>query len=439
MDQTTSTEKDGATTFSPIHLHEIELARPLPHVRAADSYETAWLLVRLHGQPLGYVDIPLEGGAADPARYAPFILRSLGAKIDAHLARDGLPPSGGLTPEGLPTDVSPACLLERERFLASAPFMTVVICTRDRPRQLLRLLPIVLDQDHPSYEVLVVDNAPSSNELADELAARFGDEGRVRYVLEPQAGLARARNRGLREARAEHVAFLDDDEIPDRGWLSSLARGFFAAPDVVSVSGLILPAALDTPAQVWFERYGGHSKGRGFERAIFDRASHVEQDPLFPTPPFGAGGNMAFRRSEFLDLGGFDETLGAGTPVPGAEDTAAFYDVMRRGHTVVYEPAAFVRHDHYREPDQLQRQLHGYGVGLTAFYARALLREPRIALRLAGLVPAGLGVVLGGRSPGAGGHPFDAMASRARLRGMAVGPIALMASRWRARKRRGAT
>jgi O-antigen biosynthesis protein len=429
------------TTFSPIHLDEIELSERLPHVRASDTCATAWLLVRLHGEPIGYVDIPLEEGASDPARYAPRVLRSLGERIDGHLARDGLTRSGALALEGLPVDAAPACRLERKRFIASAPFISVVICTRDRPRQLARSLQTVLAQDHPRFEVLVVDNAPSTTELAHDLETSHGGDGRVRYVLEPRAGLARARNRGLREASAEYVAFIDDDEVPDPGWLTSLARGFFAAPDVVAVSGLILPAALDTPAQQWFERFGGHSKGRGFDRAIFDVASHAEQSPLFPTPPFGAGGNMAFRRSEFLELGGFDETLGAGTPVPGAEDTAAFYDVMRRGYTVVYEPSAFVRHDHYREPEQLQRQLYGYGVGLTAFYLRALLREPRIVWQLAGLIPGGVAVALGRRSAGSEGddHPFDTMATRARLRGMAMGPVALMTSKWLARKQRAAT
>ena len=429
------------TAFSPIHLDEIELSGPLPHVRASDVHARAWLLVRLHGEPLGFVDVPLEGGVSDPAAYAPHVLAVLGEKIDAHLERDGLPRAGELGLKGLETDAPPACRLEHERFLADAPRISVVICTRDRPRQLARLLPSVLAQDHPDFEVLVVDNAPSTTELADYLETHFGGDDRVRYVLEPRAGLARARNRGLLEASAEYVAFLDDDEVPDSAWLSSLAHAFFAAPDVVSVSGLILPAALDTPAQQWYEHFGGHSKGRGFERAIFDVASHAVQSPLFPTPPFGAGGNMAFRRAEFVGLGGFDETLGAGTPVPGAEDTAAFYDVMRHGYTVVYEPNAFVRHDHYREPEQLQRQLYGYGVGLTAFYLRALLREPRIAGRLVALLPQGLDVVLGRRSEGGEGgrHAFDAMASRARLRGMAMGPAALMASKWRALKRRVAT
>src|SRR5882757_7956317 len=86
-------------------------------------------------------------------------------------------------------------------------------------------------------------------------------------------------------------------------------------------AAMIVPARLDTQVQEWFELYGGHSKGRGFSPAVFSR--HGPQSPLFPLPPFGAGGNMAFRREALTRIGGFDVAMGAGTPARASEDTLA--------------------------------------------------------------------------------------------------------------------
>jgi cellulose synthase/poly-beta-1,6-N-acetylglucosamine synthase-like glycosyltransferase len=58
----------------------------------------------------------------------------------------------------------------------------------------------------------------------------------------------------------------------------------------------------------------------------------------------GGGGNMAFRRSALESLGGFDETLGRGTPMYGGEEQFAFLRLVKDGFKVVYCPRAIVRH-----------------------------------------------------------------------------------------------
>jgi len=101
--------------------------------------------------------------------------------------------------------------------------------------------------------------------------------------------------------------------------------------------------------QWWFEMAGGHSMGRGFSSAVFSR--HGPQSPLYPLPPFGAGGNMAFRRDALARVGGFDVALGAGTPALAGEDTLALTLVLLAGYRIAYEPAALIRHDHYADMD----------------------------------------------------------------------------------------
>ncbi len=318
----------------------------------------------------------------------------------------------------------------RADVLALAPAISVVVCTRDRPDGLAVLLEALARQEYPNFEVIVVDNAPSGSATRDAVAGFSGR--RVRYVRERRPGLSWARNAGLAAAYESVVAYIDDDEMPDAYWLAELACGFAAAPDVAAVGGLIISASLETKAEQVFEGLGGHSKGRGFAREIFDVRSHRLQHPLYPLPFFVAGGNMAFRRTVLEDIGGFDVALGAGTRAKGAEDTAAVADVMMRGGTVVWQPSAFVYHRHYPSFAGAERQVYGYGVGITAFYARVVLRSPRHTAQLARLtVGAARDMFRPGslRNAGFDGEVPELAALRAaRRRGMANGPLAYIRS-----------
>ena len=85
--------------------------------------------------------------------------------------------------------------------------------------------------------------------------------GRVRYVREPRPGLDWARNRAIAEARGDVIAFTDDDVAVDPGWIRALVAAFGSDETVAAVTGLVLPAELETEAQVLFERYRSFSRG----------------------------------------------------------------------------------------------------------------------------------------------------------------------------------
>jgi glycosyltransferase involved in cell wall biosynthesis len=321
----------------------------------------------------------------------------------------------------------------RQKLLERAPLFSIVISTRDRAPQLARCLERLAGQRYPNFEVVVVDNAPTTDEVQAVVRDAQLD---CRYVREDRPGLSWARNAGIREARGDLIAFLDDDEAADRYWLAELLRAFRAADDIGCVSGMILPAALDTQAQECFEQFGGHSKGRGFSPAVF--AAGVGQSPVYPLPPFGAGGNMAFRREALYAIGGFDVALGAGTAACGAEDTYAFSRVLLGGYRMAYQPSAFVRHHHYSDLDGLIRQLRGYGVGLTAYYAALIRRDPKVLGTLLALVPTALRDLRGNDSlTTATMRDFPPSIRREQRMGMLTGPFAYVRSaRAQARVRR---
>lgn len=246
-----------------------------------------------------------------------------------------------------------------------APLISVGICTRDRTDLLRLAIESLQQQDYSNFEIVVVDNCPSTvdtRKLAEELP--------VRYSVEPQPGHSWARNKLIAEARGEILAFLDDDMVVPHDWLSAIAKGF-ADPSVMSVTGLVLPLELVTPAQIIFERgCGGYSNGT---EALRFGPGIPWKNGLYNLC-HDVGPMMAFRKEIFDRVGLFDIALGS--PVGGAEDIDMLHRVARTGCTMVYLPEAIRYHRHRRDYDGLKRQIHGYGKAYMALLTKCYMLEP---------------------------------------------------------------
>src|SRR5580698_4477415 len=238
--------------FSPIRVCEVELSGPLP---AIEGHQTARVLARWYREPLALVDVSLAGRIASPGELAAALWPRVRPLVAQRFAAAGEPAPASLPVTGIQLAAPAPYLRGLAEAIAAAPAATVIVCTRDRADRLASCLEAVAAQEYPRFEVIVVDNAPLTDEVADLVGGRSWPVP-VRRVVEPRPGLAWARNAGLRAAAGAIVAYLDDDERPDRYWLPELARGFTLTPDVAGVSGIVLPAALDTPAQCLFERFG---------------------------------------------------------------------------------------------------------------------------------------------------------------------------------------
>jgi O-antigen biosynthesis protein len=395
--------------------------------RARDGrpYRRALVLVRLHGTPMGCVEVPLRSGRLEREALERVVAAELGEAIESHLRYDAACAGGPLA--------LPRCVHRRRRFLERAPRATVVVASRDGERTLAACLDSLLAMDYSRYEIVVVDSASRGSGVAT-LLARYRTAAGVKYVREEVPGLALAHNRGLREATGSIVAFTDDDVVVDRLWLAQLAMAFEAARGVACVTGPILPLELETPAQLWAEAYWG--LGKGFERRVFDgRPPDGERIYPYAAGVFGSGANMAFRTSALRGLGGFDSALGTGSPAHGGDDLASFFDVVSAGHRLVYEPTALVRHRHRPDYPSLERQAYAYGSGLAAHVTRTMIERPRRVLEVAALAPQGLAQVFGPRSRKNVRRPadFPRALTRAERRGMALGGLAYV----RARRARG--
>lgn len=420
--------------FEPTQVYEVELAQPLPALPGRQR--RALVLARLHSQPIGLVELSVPADGLSATALAQAIGQALGGELNAHLRADGLAEVAALSAAGLPLADTPQCLRERERLLSGAPWVSVVIATRDRADQLQVAMDSVLAQAYPGFDLIVVDNAPRTEATAELVRERYGQTPNVRYVREDRPGLAAAHNAGLAVARGEIIAFTDDDVRVDVHWLAELARGFAFAEDVACVTGLIVPAELETPAQKWLEQFGSFSKGLTLR--AFNLGRHRPPDPLFPFTAgrFGSGANMAFHAATLRAWGGFDPATGTGTPALGGDDLAAFLRVIVSGQTLVYQPAALLYHRHRREYDALRRTAYGYGVGFGAFLTKAVLDHPWLLLDLLGRLPRGLRYLLSPHSAKNRNKRADYPAELNALerRGMLAGPFAYLRSRRWARR-----
>jgi glycosyltransferase involved in cell wall biosynthesis len=331
-------------------IRQIELSRPIEPIDLTGSAERAMLVLRWRGRIVGRAFVAVQGG------------RLSTAEIQAAAADH-------LTSDALRAWVEDALAFDERRRDRPAPTATVAICTRERPDDLARTLDAVRRLRPAPTEILVVDNAPSSG------ATRAVTAGypSVRYVVEPIRGLNTARNRALREARGEVVAFTDDDAMPEVDWLEGLLVNF-SDPRVVCVNGLTLPLELETPAQELFEEHC--SFARGFARQVFNGRF---DNPLLVARA-GAGANMAVRRSLPDIVGWFDERLDAGTPTQSGGDHQMFTRILAAGYRIVYEPHAVSWHRHRRTFEELLTVVRGYGTGVYAMWTGLLLEQHDLAV-----------------------------------------------------------
>lgn len=356
----------------PLKIVDIELTRPIPTLEGLDGYYGLKAILRLHGVPIGEITTNIEAGHCSASSLTKQILDHHHWTILTHHLRNALKagmPSEGLTLENLfhtPAPVEP---------LETYPLLTVVVCTRDRTTDLDQCLKALLQLDYPNLDLLVVDNAPSSDATQLLLSRQYPQ---IRYTCEPRPGLDWARNRGIIEAQGEIIAYTDDDVIVDPQWATAIAQEFVEHPEVMALTGLVVPYELETESQVLFEKYGGFGKGYDRKEYRLDPKHQAKVVKLYGCAgQCGTGANMAYRRSLFDRIGPFDPGLDVGTVTNGGGDIEMFFRLIKEGYTLVYQPKAMVRHRHRRDYTKLQSQLANNGVGLYAFWVRSAQHYPQ--------------------------------------------------------------
>jgi GT2 family glycosyltransferase len=219
----------------------------------------------------------------------------------------------------------------------SGPSLSVIICayTLDRWDDIVAAVESVRGQRTAVAEVLLVIDHDAA--LAARARTELAGAAPGLAVLDSTGprGLSGARNTGVAAARADVVAFLDDDAAAEPGWAERLLAPY-ADPAVVGVGGAVLPD-WRAPRPRWFPSeflwvvgcsYLGQPEGRAEVRNAI-------------------GANMSFRRSVLEAIGGFDPAVGRiGKDAGGCEETELSIRARRAvpGGRILLEPAAVCRH-----------------------------------------------------------------------------------------------
>jgi len=197
-------------------------------------------------------------------------------------------------------------------------FASIVIPTHNKRKDVVRCVEALLQQDFGGklYEIIVVDDG--SKDDTQEIVPKL-DTGTIPFTYRRLTGKgpACARNEGIRNARAPIVIFIDDDAVPQPGYLEAIYAPF-ADPEVVGVEGKVVPVE-------------GESMGLlGMSPRNLDGGVYLTC-------------NIAFRRAVLAAVGGLDESF----PFPAFEDTDLAVAIESYGR-IVWQPNAEVWHPRRR-------------------------------------------------------------------------------------------
>lgn len=235
----------------------------------------------------------------------------------------------------------------------------VVICTRDRARQVAGVLDALEAQTRTGHEVLVVDQTQPPDAA---LAARASSDPRLAIALDDGAGLSRARNLAWRQLASEWVVYLDDDCRPEPDWAAALHEVLARAGRADLVSGHV--SGGPPPANVDY-----------LEVTAFPVVEESIVSGRWTAPwKAGVGVCMAVRRSAVHRLDGWDERLGVGSagPFGAAEDMDFNYRLLRKGGQALLTPTVRAWHEQWRPAAELAPLYERYMRGWCGFAMKHL-------------------------------------------------------------------
>jgi glycosyltransferase involved in cell wall biosynthesis len=214
--------------------------------------------------------------------------------------------------------------------------VSVVVPVYNPSHGITSTIDCLLRQSVAPHEIIIVDDG--STDGTPEVLKNVGP--RVTVLRKENGGPASARNRGVRAASGDFVAFTDSDALPDEHWLENLLKGF-VSPRVAGTGGVVR----------------GVNSGIMSEYADFKQLYDPGRDEKGGVRYF-ATCNACFRRAVILEAGLFDERF----PKPGGEDEELCQRVRSLGYELKAVEDAVVFH-HHKSFKKLLVAQSNYGEG----------------------------------------------------------------------------
>jgi glycosyltransferase involved in cell wall biosynthesis len=219
--------------------------------------------------------------------------------------------------------------------------ITVIIPTYSRPGQLQDCLKGLVSQSRKDFKVIVVDDAGKKPAL--DVTLRFKDALDITTIRIPvNSGAAHARNAGIKTASGQFIAFLDDDAVPDPGWISEGYRYMTKWPQISCIVGRILSMRpenlISLSRQRIYDQRDIHYKDPDVQKGLRSKYGNRHPESCLVADYF-SGGNCWFRNIFTEDIV-FPESLRWG------HDRALADVIISRGMLIAYDPELIIHHDH---------------------------------------------------------------------------------------------
>lgn len=280
------------------------------------------------------------------------------------------------------------------------PLLSVIVCTYNRERYIIRNLECLYDQtsDKSKYEVVLVNN--NSPDHTDGLVREYMESHpdlKINYVIETRQGLSHARNRGIAESKGEILTFIDDDAFVRPDYCEQTIRFFDTHPEVDVIGGRLYPLYDDCDEPEWMSKW---------LLPLVTALDMGDEPKPFAKRKFPTGANMAYRKQCFDKAGVFDVDLGRrGDGLEGGEEKDMVFRIKEQGGKVYYAP--FVIADHIIPPFRVEmKYLRGLALGVGKHERTRLKKKGGMALtrkwvmewvKAAGTLVLALGYLLKGQ------------------------------------------
>jgi len=224
------------------------------------------------------------------------------------------------------------------------PLISIVVPAYNAESTIKRCIDSLVSVNYSNYEIFVVDDGSTDN--TKMILSEY--KNRINIIESQHHGTSYCRNIAVKEAKGEFVAFTDADCIVDKNWLNELIKGF-TSDKIAGTGGTQLSPQDETKfgkiVQQFFELtgfLGGYIKKKGGSGI-----TKVDHNPSC---------NVMYKRSIFLEVGGFDENLWP------SEDVDLDYRLKRKGYGFRYNSKAIVYHYRPQSLKSLSRMMFHYGI-----------------------------------------------------------------------------
>ena len=214
------------------------------------------------------------------------------------------------------------------------PYFSVVVCTYNGAATIRDTMEGLTKLRYPNFEVIVVNDGSTDN------VAEIVQQYPYKLISTKNGGLSSARNVGMKNAKGEILAYIDDDAYPDPHWLHYLAYAYTNSTHGAMGGPNIIPPE-DGPIAICVANAPGGPV-------------HVlETDEIAEHVP---GCNFSARRNVLIKIGGFDPVFRS-----AGDDVDVCWRIQEAGYTIGFHPSALVWHHRRNSLKAYWKQQKGYG------------------------------------------------------------------------------